>query len=68
MASRFAASFDALLDNGRRQLDELAGRPAAPPSEVNPADQTSLGKASRPSDGSIEGTASGIAFRLKPKP
>ena len=63
MTAKFSSSFDDLLNTGKRQFDELAGKPVAP--TARPADPA---PAKAPTAGSvIEGTAGGVPFRLNPK-
>jgi hypothetical protein len=72
MASQYSSPFDDLLHTARRQFDEVAGKP---PGRVNPSAPSNR-VANPPTPHAepeahpstvIEGTASGIAFKLKTK-
>ncbi len=65
MASKFSSGFDELLDRGRREFDELAGKPVAAPESPRAVPGQTAPRSAATTGSVVEGTVSGIPFRLK---
>ena len=68
MASKYSSAFDDLLASGRQQLDALADRPSDRPQPTPAAAvraEVPVEERRRGRGAVIEGTSSGIPFRLR---